>query len=88
MLRVSEVFVSASLLVCLSYLQHQSKRWKRFLIDWFMMGTLNGFTGVRGEEEARCQDQNMAVGHPAAQSVSDEASANVTLHFCPGTFDL
>lgn len=88
MLQMSKMFVSANLLVCMSYLQHQRKRWKRFLIDWFMKGTPNGFTGVRGGEEARCQDQNMAVGHPAAPSVSDEASANVTLHFCPGTVDL
>lgn len=60
---------------------------EKVLIDWFMIGTPNGTTGVRGEE-ARFQDQNMTVGHPAAQSGSPEASANITLHFCLGIVDL
>lgn len=50
MLRISKVFVSACPLVCMLYLQHQRKIWKRFLIDWFLMGTPNGFTGPRGPQ--------------------------------------
>lgn len=60
---------------------------EKILIDWFMIGTPNSTIGVRGEE-ARFQDHNVTVGHPAAQSGSHEASVNVTLYFCLGIVDL